>query len=39
LFYTIDTSRVEEGEKNNVQVADIREAIEKEIQTQEGIGR
>ena len=39
LFCTVDTSRVEEGEKNNVQVADIREAIEKEIRTREGMGR
>jgi len=39
LFCTIDTSRVEEGEKNKVQVADIRKAIEKEIRTQEDIGR
>lgn len=39
LFCTVDTSRVEEGEKNKVQVADIRKAIEKEIRTQEDMGR
>ena len=39
LFCTVDTSRVEEGEKNEVQVADIRKAIEKEIRTQEDMGR
>jgi len=38
LFCTIDTSRVEEGEKDKVQVADIRKAIEKEIRTQEDKG-
>ena len=30
---------MEEGEKNKVQVADIRKAIEKEIRTQEDMGR
>lgn len=29
LFCTIDTSRVEEGEKDKVQMADIRKAIER----------
>jgi hypothetical protein len=35
LFCTVDTSRVEEGKKDKVQVADIRKAIEKEIRTRE----
>ncbi|EAQ84812.1 hypothetical protein CHGG_08826 [Chaetomium globosum CBS 148.51] len=38
LFCTIDTSRVEEKEKGNVQVADIRKAIETEARAQESMG-
>jgi uncharacterized coiled-coil protein SlyX len=38
LFCTVDTSRVEESEKGKVQVADIRKAIEAEIQTHENQG-
>jgi uncharacterized coiled-coil protein SlyX len=38
LFCTVDTSRVEEKEKGKVQVADIRKAIEAEIQTHENQG-
>jgi hypothetical protein len=37
LFCTIDTSRVEEKEKGNVQVAGIRKAIETEVRTQENM--
>ncbi|EAQ85614.1 predicted protein [Chaetomium globosum CBS 148.51] len=37
LFCTIDTSRVEEKEKGNVQVADIRKAIETEARAQESM--
>jgi hypothetical protein len=37
-FCTVDTSRVEEKEKGKVQVADIRKAIEAEIQTHENQG-
>ncbi|EAQ83089.1 hypothetical protein CHGG_10907 [Chaetomium globosum CBS 148.51] len=38
LFCTIDTSRVEEKEKGNVQVADIRKAIETEARARESMG-
>ncbi|EAQ85628.1 hypothetical protein CHGG_06881 [Chaetomium globosum CBS 148.51] len=38
LFCTIDTSRVEENEKNKVQVADVRKAIEAEVRTLENMG-
>jgi hypothetical protein len=38
LFCTVDTSRVEEKEKGKVQAADIRKAIEAEIQTYENQG-
>lgn len=38
LFCIIDTSRVEEKDKGRVQVADVRKAIETEVQTQENMG-
>jgi hypothetical protein len=39
LFCTIDTSRVEGGEKGKVQVADVRKAIEKEIRLRDNKGK
>lgn len=38
LFCTIDTSRVEEKDKERVQVADVRKAIETVVRTQENMG-
>ncbi|EAQ84331.1 predicted protein [Chaetomium globosum CBS 148.51] len=38
MFCAIDTSRAEENEKNKVQVADVRKAIEAEVRTLENMG-